>query len=63
MTVSESEAEVMISTRVSKALHAKILERQREAKRLTGIEPSVSAVTRAMLEEAAAAAGGRKRGG
>lgn len=62
MTVSESEAEVMISTRVSKSLHAKILERQKEAKRLTGIEPSVSAVTRAMLEEAAAASG-RKRGG
>jgi hypothetical protein len=47
------EAEVMVATRVSKPLHAKILKRQRALKSLTGIEPSVSAVVRAMIEEAA----------
>jgi hypothetical protein len=45
--------EVQIASRVSKALHAKIVKRQMEAKRLTGIEPSISEVIRAMLEEAA----------
>lgn len=44
--------DVMVATRVSKPLYAKILERQRELKRLTGIEPSVSAVVRAMIAEA-----------
>ncbi len=50
----ENEAEVQVGARVSKSLYAKIVERQKEAKKLTGIEPSVSAVVRAMLEEAAA---------
>lgn len=44
--------DVMVATRVSKPLHAKILKRQRTLKQLTGIEPSVSAVIRAMIEEA-----------
>lgn len=48
----ENEAEVQVGARVSKTLYAKILERQKEAKKLTGIEPSVSAVVRALLEEA-----------
>lgn len=56
----ENEAEVQIWARVSKSTHAKILERQKEAKKLTGIEPSVGAVVRVMLEEAAEAKG-RKR--
>lgn len=44
--------DVMVATRVSKPLYAKILKRQRELKRLTGIEPSVSAVLRVMIAEA-----------
>ena len=48
----EKETDVMVATRVSKSLYAKILKRQRELKKLTGIEPSVSAVLRAMIEEA-----------
>ena len=44
---------IMVATRVSKPLHAKILKRQRTLKQLTGIEPSVSAVVRSMIKEAA----------
>jgi hypothetical protein len=51
--MSENEAEVQIAARVSKSTYAKIQDRQKEAKRLTGIEPSISAVVRAMIEEAA----------
>ena len=49
----ENESDVQLALRVGKPLYAKILDRQKEAKKLTGIEPSVSAVVRAMLEEAA----------
>lgn len=54
----ENEAEVQVSVRVPKSLHAKIVARQKEAKKLTGIEPSISAVIRAMIEETA---DGKKR--
>jgi hypothetical protein len=50
---TENEAEVQIAARISKSTYAKILDRQKEAKRLTGIEPSISAVVRAMIEDAA----------
>ncbi len=50
---TENEAEVQIAARVSKSTYVKIQDRQKEAKRLTGIEPSISAVVRAMIEEAA----------
>jgi hypothetical protein len=43
--------EIMIATRVSKTLYAKLLKRQRELEKLTGIEPSVSAIMRASLEK------------
>ena len=46
-----NESEVMVGTRLSKTLHAKLLKHQRDLKRLTGIEPSVSAIVRAMIEE------------
>jgi hypothetical protein len=50
----ENEAgEVQVAARVSRLLYAKIVHRQKEAKRLTGIEPSISAVVRAMIEESA----------
>ena len=52
--------EVQVAARVSRPLHAKIVKRQMEAKRLTGIKPSISAVVRAMLEEAADANGKRR---
>ena len=50
MTVTH---DIQIAARVSKPIYDKILKRQQEAKRLTGIEPSISEVVRAMLEEAA----------
>jgi len=50
--MAETDDVVMVATRVSKQTHAKILKRQREVRRLTGITPSVSAVVRAMIEEA-----------
>lgn len=46
------EQEIMVSTRISRSLHEEILKRQREAKKKTGFEPTVSAVVRALLEEA-----------
>jgi hypothetical protein len=55
-----SEAEIQIAARVSKATYDKIVERQQKVKKSTGITPSISAVVRAMIEEAATA-NGRKR--
>lgn len=49
--------DIQLNFRVNRTLYEKILERQKEAKKLTGIEPTVSAVARVMLEESA----GRKR--
>jgi|GEM_PF-2686605 len=46
--------EILISTRISMALHAKIVKRQKEASKNTGIKPPLAAVIRAMLEESAA---------
>lgn len=53
----EKEPEIQIATRVGKSVYLKIQERQKEAKALTGIKPSISAVARALLEEAT----GKKR--
>ena len=46
------ESEVLLSTRVSKSLHAKILEHQKKIKAKTGIALSVSAVLREMIRRA-----------
>lgn len=46
-------SEITVATRVSKELYEKILKRQRTAKELTGVDSTVSAVLRSMLEEAA----------
>lgn len=43
----------VIATRVNKDLHAKVLRRQRDVKKLTGMEPSLSSVVRMMVQEAA----------
>lgn len=56
----ENETDVQIATRVDKTLYAKIVERQREAKKLTGVEPSISAIVRVMLAEAAEKNGKRR---
>jgi len=53
-------AEVLVSTRIPKSLYAKILERQKEAKKKTGFQITVSAVVRAMIEEATAAKSARR---
>jgi hypothetical protein len=50
--MAENE-DIMVATRVSKPLYAKILKRQRKAVELTGIEPSISAIVRAMIAESA----------
>jgi hypothetical protein len=42
--------DVQIAARVSKALYGKIVKQQREAKRLSGIEPSISDVVRLLIE-------------
>ena len=53
--------ETVIATRVDKALHDKIAQRRRDLKLLTGIEPSVSAVVRVMVQEAATAYDARRK--
>ena len=53
--------DIQLATRVGKSLHDKILKRQQEAKKMTGIEPSISEVVRALLEEATS--GKRRSGG
>lgn len=57
---NESDGGVQIATRVDKSLYAKIVERQKKAKELIGVEPSISAIVRVMLAEAAEPKG-RKR--
>lgn len=42
----------VVATRVDKTLYGKILKRQRAVKKLTGIEPTIGAVVRALLQEA-----------
>lgn len=54
MRSSKPDVDILISTRVSGSQYDKILKRQRKLKELTGIEPSVSAVLRVMIEEATA---------
>jgi hypothetical protein len=54
------DSDVQIATRVDRSLYEKIVKRQEEAKRLTGLEPSISAIVRVMLAEAAEK-NGRKR--
>ncbi len=49
------EPEIQVATRVNAALHAKIVERQQEAKKAIGVEPSISAIVRVLLEEALSA--------
>jgi hypothetical protein len=51
--VTSETHDIPIASRVSKLLYAKIVERQQEAKKLTGIEPSISEVVRAMIAQAA----------
>lgn len=46
------DSEIVIATRVSRPVHAKIKRRQRAIRAATGITPSVSAVVRLILEEA-----------
>jgi hypothetical protein len=45
--------EIQLAIRVPKSLYNVILNRQKKAKKLSGYEPSVSEVARAMLIESA----------
>jgi hypothetical protein len=45
--------QIQLAIRVPKSLYAVILNRQKRAKKLSGFEPSVSEVARAMLAESA----------
>ena len=49
-----------IGARVSDALYAKILDRQNEIKKLTGIEPSISDVVRMLIERGLESNGKRR---
>jgi len=50
--MAEEADGIVVAARVSKSLHSKLVGRQKEVKKLTGYEPSVSAVVRLLLEEA-----------
>jgi hypothetical protein len=41
---------VQVFARVSKEIHDRIVQQQKEAKRLTGIEPSVAEVVKMLIE-------------
>lgn len=47
----ENDASPQIAVRVSSELYEKIVKRQQIATKMTGIEPTISAVVRTMLEE------------
>ena len=49
-----------IGARVSDALYAKIIDRQSEIKKLTGIEPSISDVVRMLIERGLESNGKRR---
>ncbi len=51
MAVAKSD-ETVVGTRLSKPLLDKVVRRQQEIRKLTGCEPSIAAVLRAMVEEA-----------
>lgn len=50
---------VQVFARVPRQLHDRILQQQKEAKRLTGIEPSVAEVVKMLIERGLA--NGKKR--
>jgi len=52
--------DIQIAARVSKPLYARIVKQQQEAKRLTGIEPSISEVVRLLVERGLDANGKRR---
>jgi hypothetical protein len=58
--MENDEADVQIATRVDRTIYAKIVARQEEAKKLTGLEPSISAMVRVMLAEAPEAKGKKR---
>jgi hypothetical protein len=58
--MENDESDVQIATRVDRALYEKIVKRQEEAKKLTGLEPSISAIVRVMLAEAPEAKGKKR---
>jgi len=58
--MENDESDVQIATRVDRTLYAKIVARQEEAKKLTGLEPSISAIVRVMLAEASEAKGKKR---
>ena len=57
----ENGDNVLVAARVRRALYEKILKRQREAERLTGTAPSISAIMSVMLEEAPASRGAKAK--
>jgi len=58
--VENKSEDRQIGARVSDALYAKILDRQNEIKKLTGIEPSISDVVRMLIERGLESNGKRR---
>ena len=51
---------IQVGVRVSKTLHGKLVDEQQKAKKLTGIEPSISDVVRMLVERGIEANGKRR---
>ena len=60
MSTDNDESDVAISARVSPATYAKIVERQQELKRTTGVEASLSQIIRSLVEKGLEANGKRR---
>ena len=60
MSTDDNEVDVAISARVSPATYAKIVERQQELKRTTGVEASLSQIIRSLVERGLEANGKRR---
>ena len=60
MGTEETPDSVQVGIRMSKVLYDKLVGRQQEVKKLTGIEPTVSDVVRMLLERGLEAKGKRR---
>jgi hypothetical protein len=58
--MSDENHDIQIASRVGKTLYERMVKFQQEAKKMTGIEPTISEVVRALVERGLEANGKRK---
>jgi len=47
----EERQEIMLGNRVSKRLHARLVEEQKRIAKMTGIEPTINEIVRMLIEK------------